>query len=105
MTPEPPIAKELWDQIPPDVRKALRDVFDRYEQRIAGLEKRVRELEARLGRNSTNSSRPPSTDAPAVKRAPPRPAAGRRRGGQPGHPLQGRALLPPDHVHALKPAA
>ncbi len=105
MTPEPPIPKQQWDQIPAAVQSALREVFDRYEQRIARLEQRVRELEERLGRNSSNSSRPPSTDAPAGKRAPPRPATGRRRGGQPGHSLQRRALLPPDHVHALRPAA
>jgi transposase len=105
MTPEPPIPKQQWDEMPPVVQTALRDVFERYEQRIARLEKRVRELEERLGRNSTNSSRPPSSDAPAVQRTPPRPATGRRRGGQPGHPFQGRALLPPDRVHALKPAA
>ncbi len=105
MTPEPPIPKELWDQIPPVVQEALRVAFDRHEQRIAQLEQRIRELQERLGRNSTNSSQPPSTDAPAVKRAPPRPAAGRRRGGQPGHQLQRRALLPPDQIRALKPAA
>ena len=41
---------------------------------------------------------PPPSNAP-------RPATGRRRGGQPGHQFQGRALLPPEYVHALKPAA
>jgi transposase len=105
MTPEPPIPKQQWDEIPLVVQTALRDIFERYEQRIGGLERRVRELEERLGRDSTNSSRPPSSDVPTVKRAPPRPATGRRRGGQPGHQFQGRALLPPDHVHTLKPAA
>jgi transposase len=105
MTPEPPIPKELWDQIPPAVQAALRVVFDQQQERIARLEQRVRQLEERLGQNSTNSSRPPSADAPAVKRAPPRPPTGRRRGGQPGHQFLQRPLLPPDHVHALKPTA
>jgi transposase len=104
MTPEPPIPKQQWDRIPPIVQTALCEAFHRYEQQIARPELRVRELEERLGRNSTNSSRPPSSDAPVVKRAPPRPATG-RRGGQPGHQFHRRALLPPDHVHALKPAA
>ncbi len=62
------------------------------------LQARVRELEARLGQNSTNSSRPPSSDLPTTPPRPPAPATGRRRGGQPGHPPQQRALLPPEQV-------
>src|SRR5262249_26657224 len=42
-----------------------------------------------------------STDPPTVKRPPPRPPSGRRRGGQPGRPRQRRPLLPPDST--LKP--
>jgi transposase len=67
-------------------------------QAYAALQARVQELEARLGQNSTNSSRPPSADPPAT---PPRhsaPPTGRRRGGQPGHPPHQRALLPPEQV-------
>jgi transposase len=67
----------------------------------ARLQARVQALEARLGQNSTNSSRPPSSDSPA---APPRPPAAptvRRRGGQPGHPPHQRALLPPEQVDQL----
>jgi len=69
----PPIPKELWDQIPLAAQAALLVVFRQYEQRIAQLEQRVGELEQRLGQNSSNSSRPPSSDAPAVKRPPPEP--------------------------------
>jgi transposase len=102
---KPPIPLELWDQIPPAAQAALIVVFQQDEQRIAALEQRVRDLEERLGQNSTNSSRPPSTDAPAVKRPPPRPRGQRPRGGQPGHPRQVRPWLPPDQVHQLRPAA
>ena len=63
------------------------------------LEARVADLEAKLNQNSTNSSKPPSTDPPAVKRAPPKPASGKKAGGQPGHPKHERALVDrPDHV-------
>jgi len=65
----------------------------------AALQARVAELEARLGQNSTNSSRPPSSDLPGQRPTPPKPKpSGRRPGGQPGHPGQYRALLPPERV-------
>jgi transposase len=102
---EPPIPKEMWDQIPPTVQTVLLGVFQQYEQRIAQLENRVRQLEEQLGKNSTNSSRPPSTDSPAVKRAPPKDSSGRSRGGQPGHAFHARPLLPPDRTLPLKPEA
>src|SRR5919199_1015413 len=65
------------------------------------LQGRIRELEARLGQTSANSSRPPSSDPP---RAPARPKAlpsGRKRGGQPGHRGACRALLPVEQVDEI----
>jgi transposase len=67
----------------------------------AVLHERVRELEARLGQTSANSSRPPSSDppqAPAKRRLPP---TGRKRGGQPGHRGTCRALLPVEQVDEI----
>jgi transposase len=64
----------------------------------AVLQARVHELEARLAQNSSNSSRPPSTDPP---QGPPksRPRhSGRNRCGQPGHRGTYRALLPVEQV-------
>jgi len=61
---------------------------------IESLVARVGELEARLAKNSQNSSKPPSTDNPFVK-PPPRSLrgkSGRRPGKQPG---QGGARLEP----------
>ena len=67
----------------------------------ATLHDRIRELEARLGQNSSNSSRPPSGDPPQgpAKRRP-RPS-GRKRGGQPGHRGTFRALLPVEQVDEI----
>lgn len=64
------------------------------------LEARVRELEARLGLNSTNSSKPPSSDPPHLKRTKKR-RSGRKRGGQKGHPGHRRELLPPERVDVV----
>ena len=64
----------------------------------AALRERVRELEARLGQTSANSSRPPSSDPPQAPARPKAPPSGRKRGGQPGHRGVHRALLPVEQV-------
>ena len=95
----PPIPAELWEQIPPHVQAVLWVVWDGYEARIANLEAEVVELKARLNQSSQNSSKPPSSDGPHVKRKPPRSSSGRRRGGQPGHPAHHRTLVPVEQVN------
>lgn len=93
MSPPPSIPESLWNTVPPEAQAAILAAF-------ASLEKRIAELEARLNQNSTNSSKPPSTDPPAVKvkRRPPVPPSGRQRGGQPGHKRHSRALVPPEQI-------
>src|SRR5215218_8239035 len=108
MEPQPPLPAELWDQIPPAAQAAILVLVQQYEQRLQALQKRVDELEQRLNQNSTNSSRPPSGDPPHVKRRPPTPATGRKRGGQPGHARQQRPLVPPEQIKQsvpVKPSA
>jgi transposase len=68
---------------------------------VQGLRARVAELEARLGQNSSNSSRPPSSDPPAAPTPARRAPSGRKRGGQPGHRAHQRLLLPPEQVDVL----
>ncbi|MGH3262952.1 MAG: IS66 family transposase, partial [Trebonia sp.] len=76
------------------------------ETEIAGLRARVAELEARLSANSTNSSKPPSSDGlskPAPKSL--RKKTGRKPGGQSGH--RGTTLTQvadPDEVIRHEPA-
>jgi transposase len=60
----------------------------------AALQERIRELEAQLGQNSSNSSRPPSSDPPQASVRPKAPTSRRKRGGQPGRRGTYRALLP-----------
>lgn len=70
-----------------------REVAER-DRLIESLVARVAELEARLGKNSQNSSKPPGSDNPFTK-PPPRSlrgVSGRRAGKQPG---QGGARLEP----------
>ena len=60
------------------------------------LRARVAELEAKLGQNSTNSHKPPSSDPPETR--PSKSPSGRKRGAQPGHKPHRRVLLPPEQV-------
>ncbi len=69
---------------------------------IKKLTARVAELERRLGGNSQNSSRPPSTDPPRLKGLAKKPRSGRRPGGQPGHKGHQRELLPPEKVDHIE---
>jgi transposase len=66
-------------------------------ERIASLEAEVVELKGRLNQNSTNSSKPPSSDRPGTQR-PIKPISGRKPGGQPGHKQHKREMLPPEQV-------
>jgi len=103
MPPVPPIPAELWNQIPPAAQAAILALVQQYEQRLQALQRQVDQLTERLNQNSTNSSRPPSSDPPHVKRRPPKPSSGRKKGGQPGHARQRRPLVPPQQVKQTIP--
>ena len=77
----------------PAVRAAVKGL----EETVALQEERIGVLEARLGLNSTNSSKPPSSDPPGVGRAAKKPT-GKKRGGQRGHRGHHRNLLAPERV-------
>ena len=75
-----------------------------YQQRIAELQaenatlkKRIEELERRLGMNSKNSSKPPSSDPPEMSVALPKHRR-KKRGAKNGHQPHLRELLPQKFV-------
>ena len=75
----------------------------RIEQLVAenaALRARVADLEAKLGQNSSNSGKPPSSDPPSTTPAS-KPASGKSRGGQPGHAPKKRNWLPRERVTKL----
>jgi transposase len=85
----------------------LRAELTRTRKELAEARERVADLEARVGRNSRNSSTPPSAEG--LDKPPPkslREKTGRRPGGQAGHP--GSTLCQvecPDRVERHEPAA
>jgi transposase len=100
MSQQLPIAEPLWGTVPADAQAALLEAWKAMQDRIAALEATVRDLQARLQLNSTNPSKPPSSDPIGLKRKPPTPPSQRSRGGQPGHRKAFRALVPPETLRS-----
>ena len=82
-----------WQQTPVSVRLL-----------VLTLLKRLEALETRLHQDSSNSSRPPSTDAPSKRRQRRINVVDRRKpGGQPGQPGHPQVLLAPTATISLVP--
>ena len=94
---------------------ALRQQIARQKKLLTGLQREIRaasrlsaeiarlkaenaNLTERLGQNSSNSSLPPSSDPPFLKRANNRQLSGRKQGAQSGHAGVGRWLLDSDEL-------
>ena len=79
-----------------DLLVTLSEAVERLEARVAELERKI----AQLTRDSSNSSKPPSSDGPAVKARPrpPMKSKKRRPGGQPGHKGKTRMMVPVEMV-------
>ncbi len=78
------------------------------EDAVVSLTEQVKELRARLDKDSHNSSKPPSSDGLAKKPLPVslRPKSGRRPGGQSGHRGCTLELVDaPDQAHTYMPSA
>jgi transposase len=95
----PPLTPAVLVDLPPPVVALLHW----QAAQIDRLTARIAELEARLGKDSTNSSKPPSTDHPHAKPVRPKPKSRRAPGGQPGHPKHERALIPTADCQAVVP--
>lgn len=112
------MSAEEWASLPPSVRarletvEALLDVTLAHVEelnRLRGLlEERIARLEERVGTNSSNSSKPPSSDGPNAPPTTGSGSSGRPKGGQKGHKGHRRALLAAEKVDTFvtcKPVA
>src|SRR5437660_5373952 len=72
-------------------------------RRLEAAERRIADLEARLGQNASNSSLPPSANPPAAPKPVVKKPSGRAPGAQPGHAPHLRQRLPADRVTAFAP--
>ncbi len=92
------LSKPTYDELFALVQHQSRIIFEQ-SQTIKRLEKKVAELEERLGLNSKNSSKPPSTDQKANQNPP------RKGGANVGHPGHFRPLRVAHKVIEHKPKA
>jgi transposase len=106
MTRTSEIPQELFDEMTPAVRAFVEALLVRQaelERQVAELKTQVATLEARLGRNSGNSSRPPATEHPHAKPEPKKCKGKRKRGAQQGHPKFQRELIPAEECESIIP--
>lgn len=78
------ITREEFHEIYIQGEEATYRLFEKLIERINVLEEKVAALEARLNKNSQNSSKPPSSDFNRIPKSL-REKSGRKSGGQPGH--------------------
>ena len=98
------IEAQDWANTPEPIRVFCVALSEEHAQ----LKARMAALEERIGKSSQNSSLPPSSDAPRVRRRSKRTPSGRKSGGQPGHAGHGRPLLAlaqVDEVVQVRPLA
>jgi transposase len=83
------ISDEEWQQTPTAVQQAFSSRHHQLlllEVRSQAYERQLAQLRERLGQNSSNSSKPPSSDLPRQPQQVQRQPSGRKPGGQPDHP-------------------
>ncbi|CAK8722816.1 Transposase [Candidatus Electronema halotolerans] len=91
------ISEEDLAATPPAVRKLLSFLI----AEVTRLRKRVEELEAKLGEDSSNSNRPPSSDSPFTEKRQ-RDQAGKPRKKRRGYRQE---LMPPTETQKMYPSA
>jgi transposase len=102
------VPPEDWDHTPLSVQvviialwhedQAFKQQVTTLEEQIASMQAEVERLHEQVNKNSHNSSKPPSSDPPQVRKYPKRGKSGRQRGGQKGHAGKGRKLASPERV-------
>jgi len=87
------VSPERWDRFPLDAKA----IIVNQHARLIQLEEAVRDLQARLKKDSSNSHKPPSSDPPGKQREKKKPS-GKPSGAQKGHPGYHRPMVPLEQV-------
>ena len=90
-------------KLPVGIQQLFQLVIDFFRQSLAKKDARIKELEDQIAKNSSNSSKPPSTDKNKPNPKSLRPKTNKKPGGQKGH--KGSTLemtASPDHIEQHK---
>lgn len=103
-----PIPPEDWEKVPSSVEglvvllwdenQILKEQVVRLQTQATKIQGEIDKLHERVGKNSQNSSKPPSSDPPQTPKYPKAELTGEKKGGRKGHHGHGRKLKPPDQV-------
>jgi hypothetical protein len=88
-----------WDNTPASVKalvSVLLEELSQLRQNNQQMAERLSHLEEQLKQNSSNSSRPPSSDGFGTPKSTASKTSNQKRGGQKGHPGHSRKLYPPE---------
>ena len=85
----------------PATLRQCHEVIDALTLQLAQLREQMALLQERLKLDSRNSSKPPSSDGPAVGNRAQRRASTRKRGAQQGHKGSFRAVLDESQVDSI----
>ena len=91
----------------PQTLSECHEVITQQAVQLSQLQEQVGVLQERLKLDSTNSSKPPSSNGPGQGNRAQRRASQRKRGAQPGHKGSARAMLDEEQVDQIidcKPA-
>lgn len=109
-----PFLEAQWDDLPEIVRQYIHDLekiiekqrkeINQQKKKLGDHQGKIDNLTAKDRQNSTNSSKPPSSDLPFNKpKRDKQSKSGRKRGGQKGHKGHRQQLLPTDHTIPVMP--
>ncbi len=87
-----------WSSGARELILAQQEEIKQLRTQLTALASELASLRERIGRSSSKSSKPPSSDGPGFKPPERQKDSGRKRGGQPGHPGSGPELLPIEQV-------
>ncbi len=88
------VSEQDWKETPASVQEMVLSLIERVQK----LEEKILSLEEPIKQNSKNSSKPPSSDGPAVPPTSQKKKGERKKGGQPGHKGTTRKLVPIEDV-------
>jgi len=98
------VSEDDWMATPSSIKAVVLALIQQIKELKADnqeLKKRLADLDEKLKTDSSNSSKPPSSDPPGSlpnRRQP----TGKPKGGQKGHPGNHRSLVPPEKVKTFK---